>query len=343
MRDDRVFDGDAPHEECGVLAISSTEPDAAQLSFFGLFALQHRGQEAAGIAVADGKQARLHKDVGLVGQVFTPHTLAPLVGQHAIGHTRYSTTGAPGARNAQPFLVETIHGPLAVAHNGNLVNAPELREELLTKGFGLTASSDTEVITLMLASAGGATWETRLERTLPAWQGAYSLVILAENRVICVRDPGGFRPLSLGKLPNGGWAFASETCALRTLDCTEISEVQPGEIVTAQGTELIRKQAQIPHVPQARCTFEFVYFSRPDSQWDNRSVHSVRQRLGEQLAIEATVDADVVVPVPDSSIPAAVGFSRVSGIPYNDGLIKNRYIGRTFIEPTQSMRDKAWQ
>jgi Glutamine phosphoribosylpyrophosphate amidotransferase len=164
------FDNDSPREECGVLAISSVNDDAAQLSFFGLFALQHRGQEAAGIAVADGKQARLHKDVGLVGQVFTPHTLAPLAGQHAIGHTRYSTTGAPGARNAQPFLVETIHGPLAVAHNGNLVNAPELREELLTKGFGLTASSDTEVITLMLASAGGSSWETRLERTLPAWQ-----------------------------------------------------------------------------------------------------------------------------------------------------------------------------
>jgi amidophosphoribosyltransferase len=234
-----------------------------------------------------------------------------------------------------------MHGPLAVAHNGNLVNAPELRDELLAKGFGLTASSDTEVITLMLASAGGATWETRLERTLSAWQGAYSLVILAADRIIAVRDPWGFRPLSVGQLPNGGWAIASETCALRTLDCTNISEVAPGEIVTAQGTQLTRRQAQIPHVPQARCTFEFVYFSRPDSEWDNRSVHSVRQRLGEQLAEEASVDADVVIPVPDSSIPAAVGFSRVSGIPYNDGLIKNRYIGRTFIEPTQSMRDKG--
>ena len=335
------FATDSPHEECGVLAISSTQNDAAQLSFFGLFALQHRGQEAAGIAVADGKQARLHKDVGLVGQVFTPHTLAPLHGMYAIGHTRYSTTGAPGARNAQPFLVETMHGPLAVAHNGNLVNAPELREGLLAKGFGLTASSDTEVITLMLASAGGATWETRLERTLSAWQGAYSLVVLASDRIIAVRDPWGFRPLSVGQLPNGGWAIASETCALRTLDCTDISEIASGEIVTAQGTQLTRRQAPIPRVPQARCTFEFVYFSRPDSEWDDRSVHSVRQRLGEQLAAEASVDADVVIPVPDSSIPAAVGFSRVSGIPYNDGLIKNRYIGRTFIEPTQSMRDKG--
>ena len=341
MPNDKLFSSDSPREECGVLAVSSTQDDAAQMAFFGLFALQHRGQEAAGIAVADGKQARLHKEVGLVGQVFTPATLAPLHGMHAIGHTRYSTTGASGARNAQPFLVETMHGPLAVAHNGNLVNAPELRDELLAKGFGLTASSDSEVITLMLASSGGATWETRLERTLSAWQGAYSLVILTADRVIAVRDPWGFRPLSVGKLPNGGWAIASETCALRTLDCTQISEVAPGEIVTAQGAELTRRQAQIPHVPQARCTFEFVYFSRPDSKWDDRSVHLVRQRLGEQLAIEANVDADVVVPVPDSSIPAAVGFARVSGIPYNDGLIKNRYIGRTFIEPTQSMRAKG--
>lgn len=336
-----LFDSDSPREECGVLAISSVNDDAAQLSFFGLFALQHRGQEAAGIAVADGAQARLHKEVGLVGQVFTPQTLAPLHGQHAIGHTRYSTTGGAGSRNAQPFLVETMHGPLAVAHNGNLVNAPELRDELLNKGFGLTASSDTEVITLMLASAGGSTWETRLERTLSAWQGAYSLVVLTADRVIAVRDPWGFRPLSVGRLPNGGWAIASETCALRTLDCTEISEVAPGEIITAQGTQLTRRQAQIPHVPQARCTFEFVYFSRPDSQWDDRSVHLVRQNLGEQLALEASIDADVVIPVPDSSIPAAVGFSRISGIPYNDGLIKNRYIGRTFIEPTQSMRAKG--
>jgi amidophosphoribosyltransferase len=315
--------------------------DAAQMAFFGLFALQHRGQEAAGIAVSDGSAARLHKDIGLVGRIFPPATLAPLTGPHAIGHTRYSTTGSSGARNAQPFLVETMHGPLGVAHNGNLVNAGELREELLTKGFGLTASSDTEVMTLMLAAAGGTTWEERLERTLPAWRGAYSLVILAADRVIAVRDPWGFRPMSLGRLPDGGWAIASETCALRTLDCRDIDEVKPGEIVTASADEITRRQVLAPHVRQARCTFEFVYFSRPDSRWDDRSVHVVRQRLGEELAREARVDADVVVPVPDSSIPAAIGYSRVSNIPYNDGLIKNRYIGRTFIEPTQSMRQKG--
>ncbi len=344
MKPEHISDSvlsDRLHEECGVMGVSSPSEDIAQLVFFGLFALQHRGQEAAGIAVSDGSQARIHKADGLVTHVFTPANLAPLRGSNGIGHTRYSTTGGSGARNAQPFLVETVHGPLAVAHNGNLVNAHELRSELLAKGFGLTASSDTEVMTLMLASAGGSTWEDRLARTLSSWTGAYSLVILVEDRVIAVRDPWGFRPLSVGKLPDGGWAVASETCALSTLGCTEMSEVAPGEIVTLKGTELVRRQALMPSVKSSRCTFEFVYFSRPDSQWDGLSVHGVRQRMGEQLARESFVDADVVVPVPDSSIPAAVGFSRQSGIEYNDGLIKNRYIGRTFIEPTTLMRERG--
>ena len=344
MKPEHISDSvlsDRLHEECGVMGVSSPSEDIAQLVFFGLFALQHRGQEAAGIAVSDGSQARIHKADGLVTHVFTPANLAPLRGSNGIGHTRYSTTGGSGARNAQPFLVETVHGPLAVAHNGNLVNAHELRSELLAKGFGLTASSDTEVMTLMLASAGGSTWEDRLARTLSSWTGAYSLVILVEDRVIAVRDPWGFRPMSVGKLPDGGWAVASETCALSTLGCTEMSEVAPGEIVTLKGTELARRQALMPSVKSSRCTFEFVYFSRPDSQWDGLSVHGVRQRMGEQLARESFVDADVVVPVPDSSIPAAVGFSRQSGIEYNDGLIKNRYIGRTFIEPTTLMRERG--
>ena len=213
----------------------------AQLAFFGLFALQHRGQEAAGIAVSDGSRARLHKDAGLVANVFTPETMAPLTGYHAIGHTRYSTTGANAVRNVQPFLVETMHGPLAVAHNGNLVNAPALRDELLGRGFGLTATSDTEVMTLMLAASGGRTWEERLERTVPAWKGAFSLVVLAADRVIAVRDPWGFRPMSVGRLPHGGYAVASETCALNTLGCVDIDEVAPGEIVTLQGAEIHRR------------------------------------------------------------------------------------------------------
>jgi amidophosphoribosyltransferase len=325
-----------------VIGISTPHGDGvAEMTFFGMFALQHRGQEAAGIAVSDGKRARMHKDAGLVANVFTPAVLTPLTGYHSIGHTRYSTTGSNAQRNIQPFLVETMHGPLAVAHNGNVVNASALRDELLTRGFGLTASSDTEVIALMLAAAGGRTWEERLERTLPAWKGAFSLVLLAQDKVIAVRDPWGFRPLSVGRLPHGGYAVASETCALTTLGCTELDEVAPGEIVTLQGAEMHRVQALAPAARSARCTFEFVYFSRPDSVWDGQNVHHVRQRLGVELAHESAVAADVVIPVPDSSIPAAIGYSAASGIAFNDGLIKNRYIGRTFIEPTQDMRERG--
>lgn len=339
---DAGLSDDRPHDECGVIGISTPHGDGvAQMTFFGLFALQHRGQEAAGIAVSDGQRARLHKDEGLVATVFNADTLAPLVGYHSIGHTRYSTTGSNAQRNIQPFLVETMHGPLAVAHNGNLTNASDLRRELLTRGFGLTATSDTEVMALMLAASGGSTWEERLERTAPAWKGAFSMVILASDRVLALRDPWGFRPLSVGRLPHGGHAVASETCALTTLGCTDISEVAPGELISLHGETLTRVQALAPAPTGARCTFEFVYFSRPDSEWDGRSVHLVRQRLGAELAAESTVDADVVIPVPDSSIPAAIGFSRAAGIPFNDGLIKNRYIGRTFIEPTQDLRERG--
>lgn len=333
--------GDHPVEECGVIGLSSPAGEqTAQLAFFGLFALQHRGQEAAGIAVSDGQRARLHKDVGLVTHVFDNEILAPLTGYHAIGHTRYSTVGASTARNAQPFLVETMHGPLAVAHNGSLINAAELRDELLQRGFGLTATSDTEVMALMLAAASGRTWEDRLERTMPSWKGAYSMVILGSDCVVAARDPWGFRPLSLGRLPEGGYVVASETCALHTLGCVDISEIEPGEIVTVRGNEVTRRRTPMAVTGAARCSFEFVYFSRPDSDWDGKSVHAVRQRLGENLAAESAVEADVVVPVPDSSIPAAIGFARATGIPFNDGLIKNRYIGRTFIEPTQSLRER---
>ena len=337
----RRDDSDSPREECGVIGISTPHGDGvAELTFFGLFALQHRGQEAAGIGVSDGSRVRLHKDDGLVNTVFTPQTLAPLSGYHSIGHTRYSTTGSNAQRNIQPFLVETMHGPMAVAHNGNIVNAAALRDELLTRGFGLTATSDTEVMALMLAAAGGRTWEERLERTLPAWKGAFSVVILTDRQVIAARDPWGFRPMSVGRLPHGGHAVASETCALTTLGCVDIDEVQPGEIVTLQGAEMRRYQALSPQ-QGARCSFEFVYFSRPDSNWGGANVHHVRQRLGVELARASGVDADVVIPVPDSSIPAAIGYSRESGIPFNDGLIKNRYIGRTFIEPTQDIRNRG--
>jgi amidophosphoribosyltransferase len=228
---------------------------------------------------------------------------------------------------------------LGMVHNGNLVNASELRDDLLRRGFPLAASSDTEVMVLMLASSTGNTLEERIERTMAAWKGAYSLVVLASDRIVAVRDPWGFRPLSIGRLPNGGWAAASETSALSTLGATEVREVEPGEIVTMIGNSCIGRVPLFNAPTLARCSFEHIYFSRPDSVWDGTSIHHVRQRLGELLAIDAPAAADVVVPVPDSSIPAAIGFAQQSGIPFNDGFIKNRYIGRTFIEPTQAMRD----
>jgi amidophosphoribosyltransferase len=332
---------DAPHHECGLIGISAPGEEVARLAFFGLYAQQHRGQEGAGIAVADGITAALYKDVGLVSQVFDSESLGHLAGDHAIGHVRYSTTGSSTARNCQPFLVETQNGPLAIAHNGNLINAGDLRTELLQRGYPLAASSDSEIFLVMLAGAHGATWEERLERTMTAWKGAYSLVILVEDRVIAVRDPWGFRPLSVGRLPGGNWAVASETCALRTLGCSEIQEVGAGEIVTLKGNEMTGRKPLFSVPKEARCTFEFVYFSRPDSTWDDRSVHIVRQRLGEELAREAPAPADIVVAVPDSSTPAGIGYSRESGIPFNDGLIKNRYIGRTFIEPTARLRQQG--
>lgn len=332
---------DSPHDECGIIGIFAPNEDVARMAFFGLFALQHRGQEAAGIAVSDGAMVRMHKEVGLVSQVFTPQNLAPLHGHFAIGHTRYSTTGSSSARNAQPFLIETRHGPLAVAHNGNLINAAVLRQELLDHGVGLYSSSDTEVITMMLAGAEGKSWNDRLKNSMSRWTGAYSLVILTREGVLAVRDPWGFRPLSVGLLPSGGWAAASESGALRTLGCEAIREVQPGEIITLSNSALSVQQALPPAPRLARCVFEHIYFSRPDSFWDGQSVHQVRQNLGRELALENPTEADVVIPVPDSSIPAAIGYSAISGIPYNDGFIKNRYIGRTFIQPTDSLRKQG--
>jgi amidophosphoribosyltransferase len=329
---------DRPREECGLIGVFAPHEDVARMAYFGLHALQHRGQEAAGIAVSDGTTARLHKDVGLVAQVFSPQNLAPLQGHYAIGHTRYSTTGSSSARNAQPFLVETLHGPLAVAHNGNLINTQALRTDLLRRGVGLSSSSDSEAIIMALAGAPGETWEERIEHAMAEWRGAYSLVILTRESVYAVRDPWGFRPLSVGRLPGGGHAAASETGALRTLGCEAIREVKPGEIVMLSNTALRVRQALPPAQQLARCTFEHIYFSRPDSFWDGLHVHQVRQRLGEALAQEAAVPADVVIPVPDSSVPAAIGYARAAGLPYNDGYIKNRYIGRTFIQPTDSLR-----
>jgi len=334
---------DHPHEECGVIGIFAPNEDVARMTYFGLYALQHRGQEAAGIAVADGQTMSLHKGVGLVSQVFTPSVMAEMKGHYAIGHTRYSTTGSSSPRNAQPFMIETIHGPLALAHNGNLVNSAELREEVMRQGVGFSSSSDTEVMTMMLARNDVGTWEQRIRHAMEKWVGAYSLVILTRDCVYAVRDPWGFRPLCIGLLPSGGHAVASETGALRTLGCEAIRDVKPGEVVSLSNSALKVMQALPSVTPSAMCVFEHIYFARPDQVWDGVNVHHVRQRLGEELAREISdcSFADVVIPVPDSSIPAAIGFSRVSGIPYNDGFVKNRYVGRTFIEPTDSLRKRG--
>ena len=347
------FEDDHPHEECGVIGVFAPNEDVARMTFFGLYALQHRGQEAAGMAVADGQTMSIHKGVGLVSHVFTPAAMADLKGHYAIGHTRYSTTGSSSLRNAQPFMIETIHGPLALAHNGNLVNSIELRNELMQQGVGFSSSSDTEVMTMMLARNGGATWEERIRTAMKKWVGAYSLVILTRDCVYAVRDPWGFRPLCIGLLPSGGHAVASEVGALQTLGCEAIRDVKPGEVVSLSNNALKVMQALPSVTPSAMCVFEHIYFARPDQTWDGINVHHVRQRLGEELAREVKREflkqiadeesrfADVIIPVPDSSVPAAIGFSRVSGIPYNDGFIKNRYVGRTFIEPTDSLRKRG--
>ena len=334
----KVSDEDRPSEECGVLALSLDSDDAARSAFFGLYALQHRGQEAAGIAVSDGRAVRVHKGVGLVSQVFEQGTLDPLVGPMAIGHTRYSTTGANNDRNAQPYVMETMYGPFSIAHNGNLVNADQLRTELLARGAGLQSSSDSEVLALTLVSAEGSSWEERLASVMPRWQGAYCVVMMSASKVIAARDPWGFRPLSYGRLGTNGHVVASETGALLTLGCTDIREVEPGEIIVIQAGAARRIQAVPPSPAQARCTFEQIYFSRPDAVWDDLSINQARQQLGEELAKVHPADADVVIPVPDSSTPAAIGYAAVSGIQFNEGFVKNRYIGRTFIEPTDALR-----
>jgi amidophosphoribosyltransferase len=336
-----LFQDDHPQEECGLIGIFAPNEDVARMAYFGLFALQHRGQEAAGIAVSDGEMMSMHKDIGLIAQIFNPNSLEKLQGKYAIGHTRYSTTGSSSIRNAQPFMIETMHGPLAMGHNGNLVNSQELRQRLLEGGVGLSASSDSEVLTMMLARTQGDSWEERIKACMQDWLGAYSLVILTRDGVYAARDPWGFRPLSVGMLPSGGYAAASETGALRTLGCRAIREVKPGEIVSLRNGALIVTQALESAKPLARCVFEMIYFSRPDAVWDGRSVHQVRQNLGRELVRENPVDADVVIPVPDSSIPAAIGYAAESRIPYNDGFIKNRYVGRTFIEPTDSLRKRG--
>ncbi len=337
---------DRPHEACGVFGIYASGADVARQAFFALFALQHRGQESAGIATSDGRSAYIHKAMGLVSQVFNEDNLAPLRGHLAIGHTRYSTSGSSHLRNAQPYLIETMHGPLGVGHNGNLTNALALRQRLLERGVGLISSSDSEVIVQMLAAPppggepDGPDWGARIAEFMAVAEGAYSLVILTRDAVFAVRDPWGLRPLCLGELNHGatGYVAASESCALATIGARFVREVQPGEIVRLDATGVTSRQGHAAKTKRALCVFEHVYFSRPDSRLDGQLVHQVRQRLGETLAQEAPAAADMVVGVPDSATPAAIGFARASGIRYNEGLTKNRYIGRTFIQPDDRLR-----
>ena len=350
---------DRPNEECGVVGVYSwphANVDTARLSFFGLYALQHRGQESAGIAVSDGRTARIAKGMGLVAQAFTEDDLKPLKGHLAIGHTRYSTTGESALMNAQPYLIETMHGPLAVGHNGNLTNTHELRQLLLKRGVGLMSTSDTEVVTQLLAAPpadadpyGPPDWLERIRGLMAIAEGAYCLVILTRDEIWAARDPLGLRPLCIGELKGEqndgsslGHVIASESCALGTLDARYLREVAPGEIVrlNKDGLTSYEGRASAQHVPgrKSLCVFEYVYFARPDSSLEDQSIHAVRQRLGQVLFEESPADADVVIGVPDSAIPAAIGYSLASGIPFTEGLTKNRYIGRTFIEPTDRQR-----
>ncbi len=337
-----------PHEECGVFAVHAEGADVARLTFFALYALQHRGQESAGIATCKDGEAHVHKGMGLVTQVFKEEHLKPLVGDRAIGHTRYSTTGASHLRNAQPYLLHTTHGPVGVAHNGNLTNARQLRQGLLARGVGLVSESDTEVIAQLLAAPtdggtpGAPDWEGRIARFMAVAEGAYSLTILTPGALFAVRDPYGFRPLCLGELETEhgrGWAAASESSAFVTIGGRFLREVRPGEVVRIDKSGITAHQAPVPPRPASLCVFEYVYFARPDSRFEGQMVHQARQRLGRELAREAPCgEADLVIPVPDSSVAAAIGYASESGLPYNEGLMKNRYIGRTFIAPTDELR-----
>lgn len=335
----RFEPADKPEEACGVFGVYAPGEDVARLTYFGLFALQHRGQESAGIAVADGLEITVTKDLGLVTQVFNEARLGGLVGHLAIGHTRYSTTGSTRWENAQPVHKEFDHGSLALAHNGNLINAAELAKELEGRGLRRTSTSDTEVIAALIAARADDGVDVAIVETMKSIRGAYSITLITENALYALRDPHGIRPLVLGKLKHG-WAVASESCALDIVGASYEREVEPGELIriTKRGVE--SRQA-VPKERPALCIFEFIYFARPDSKLGGITLHDARVSMGRAIAREAPVDADLVIGVPDSGTPAAIGYTAESGIPYGEGLIKNRYVGRTFIQPSQSIRQQG--
>ena len=330
-------------DECGVVAIYA-HPEAETLAYLSLHALQHRGQESAGIVSSDGMSLHIHKAMGLVADIFTEKKLARIRGTLAIGHTRYSTTGDSAVLNAQPIMVQSNKGMIALAHNGNLTNAQEIRARMEAQGSIFQTSSDTEVIVHLIAQSREHTLPEAIADALRRVEGAFSLVMISPDRIFAMRDPRGFRPLAMGRIPAQGdrkedtIVFASETCAFDLIGANYEREVKPGELIIV-GPEGITSRFYAPALPQSSCIFEHVYFSRPDSRVFGRAVQESREQLGRELAIEAPVEADIVVPVPDSGVTAAMGYAAESGIPLRFGLIRNHYVGRTFIEPQQSVRD----
>jgi amidophosphoribosyltransferase len=324
------------HEKCGVFGVYSPNEDVARLTFFALFALQHRGQESAGIATSDGKKLQIYARMGLVSQVFDENTLGQLTGHIAIGHNRYSTTGSSRSCNAQPIVIGNDSEGLAIAHNGNIVNSEHLYQELVGAGYKFTSTTDTEVIGNLIMSSTEKSWVDRIRYAMHRIQGAYSLTILTKDTLYGVRDPFGVRPLCLGTIDHG-YAIASESCALDHIGATFVREIEPGEIVAIDKNGI--KSYRESSTRKALCVFEYIYFARPDSVINRRLLYSARLAMGEELAKEHPVDADLVMGVPDSATVAGIGYSHQSGIPYGEGLLKNRYVGRTFIEPDQRIRD----
>jgi len=324
------------HECCGVFGVYAPGEDVARLTFFALFALQHRGQESAGIATASGKRLQVHADMGLVSQVFTEESLSQLGGHIAIGHNRYSTRGSSRVINAQPLLIGNGSNTIAIAHNGNIVNAEHLYQELSDMGYTFRTSTDTEIIANLILSSSEEDWVNRIRYAMHRLQGAYSLTIMTNNTLFGVRDPFGVRPLCLGTV-NDGWVIASESCALDHIGAGFIREIEPGEIVAIADNGIDSYREEIDR--SALCIFEYIYFARPDSVINGRLLYPARQAMGEGLAMEHAVAADLVMGVPDSATAAGIGYSRWSDIPLCEGLLKNRYVGRTFIEPDQRIRD----
>ena len=328
---------DKPKEACGLFGIYAPGEDVARLTFFGLFALQHRGQESAGIAASNGRGISVHTHMGLVAQAFDEDSLSRLTGHAAIGHTRYSTMGSSHISNAQPTLVDGPYGEVATGHNGNVINAGPLRVELEDRGIRFKGSTDSEVMAHWLSQAPGATWAERIRYCMNRFQGAYSMVVLTKDQLIGIRDPMGVRPLSLGKL-NGGWVMASESAALDHIGSDVIREVEPGEMVTIDASG-VKSQQLVERDKHALCIFEHIYFARPDSIVGGKLLYLARQRMGAQLAKEHPVDADMVIGVPDSAVAAGIGYAKESGIPLGEAILKNRYVGRTFIQPDQRIRE----